>query len=1116
MDPRGRGRGRNRGRGRGRRAEPLRDQGGDTVSEVNQNRGPEGGGGDQMATAINRIIEVLERLTDRQGPGPVHQQPGGKLDTEDRALERFLKFGPPKFQGGPEPEIAEGWWERISDIFATLDYTETRKVTFASFQFEGAARSWWNLIKDKWDRDRTPSTWANFTREFNAKFLPPLVQEKREDDFIKCKQGAMSVAEYETHFTKLARYAPDLIATEQRRIRRFVQGLNVEIQEGLATAQINTYSDAVEKAQRFETARAQSRSFFARKRNAPSGSRDPISTSAPPPKMGRGTGVVNIPSASRGALARGAGARGPGARGSGVRGGQSGRGPPRSAPQGVQVSTPQITCGYCGKANHTANECWRKESKCLRCGSAEHQIANCPKISENGGSQGGATSSRQTASGGSRPKVPARVYALDSQPVPDPSEVVEGTLPIFHRLAKVLIDPGATHSFVNPAFMCGIDVKPVRLPYDLEVRTPTGNKSMLTSLVYKECEFWVGERKMLVDLVSLDLKGYDVIIGMDFLSYHHAKLDCRAKVVEFCIPGEATLKLDVRGRLASSALISGIRARKMLHKGVQGFLAFLINAPSDQVKLEDVPIVRDFPDVFPEELTSLPPEREIEFKIDLVPGVAPISKTSYRMAPAELKELKIQLQDLLERGFIKESDSPWGAPVLFVKKKDGSLRLCIDYRGLNEVTIKNKYPLPLIDGLFDQLQGSVVYSKLDLRQGYYQLRIKKEDIPKTAFNSRYGHFEFVVMPFGLTNAPTAFMDLMQRIFKKYLDQFVVVFIDDILVYSKTREDHAKHLEIVLQVLREHKLYAKFSKCEFWLEEISFLGHRISKNGIAVDPTKVEAVTLWKQPENPTEIRSFLGLAGYYRRFIKDFSKIAGPMTELTKKNHKFIWSPKCEASFQELKRRLTTAPVLALPEGVDGYVVYSDASKEGLGCVLMQKGKVVAYASRKLKPHEMNYPTHDLELAAVIFALKKWRHYLYGVTFEVFTDHKSLKYLFSQKELNLRQRRWVEFLEDYDCSINYHPGKANVVADALSRRAQVAGLMVREWDMLEEASGWNPRLEKLKILFGNLSLKSPLLERIKEAQGKDPVVQGYLERVGKVETLDFKLGPEGILRFRDR
>ncbi|XP_071924809.1 uncharacterized protein [Coffea arabica] len=272
--------------------------------------------------------------------------------------------------------------------------------------------------------------------------------------------------------------------------------------------------------------------------------------------------------------------------------------------------------------------------------------------------EGSTPNARPNTSGESRPTVPARVYAIDDQPVPDSSEVVEGTLPIFHRLAKVLIDPGATHSFVNPSFMSGIDVRRVRLPFDLEVRTPMGNKKIIASLAYKNCEFWIGERKMLVDLISLDIKRYDVIIGMDFLGQYHAKLDCRAKVVEFYIPGEATLRLDVKGRLASSAMISGIRARKMLSKGAQGFLAFLINAPSDQVKLEDVPVVREFPDVFPEELKTLPPEREVEFKIDLVLGTAPISKTPYRMAPAELKELKIQLQDLLEKGFVKESDSP--------------------------------------------------------------------------------------------------------------------------------------------------------------------------------------------------------------------------------------------------------------------------------------------------------------------------------------------------------------------------------------------------------------------------------------------------------------------------
>ncbi|XP_027124343.1 uncharacterized protein LOC113769317 [Coffea eugenioides] len=463
----------------------------------------------------------------------------------------------------------------------------------------------------------------------------------------------MSVAEYEIQFTKLSRFAPELIATEQRRVRRFVQGLNVELQESLAAVRIDTFADAVERAQRVEVARAQVKSFQAKKRFNPSSSREPTYGNTPPAKVGRGTGGVTSPGAPRGALARGTGARNAGGRNNGTRGGPIGRAQPRNTSQGGRAIIPQTTCAYCKKLGHNMDSCWKRQGKCLKCGSSEHQISGCPKMQE-----GTTSNARPNTSGGSRPTVPARVYAIGDQPVPDSSEVVEGTLPIFHRLAKVLIDPGATHSFVNPSFMSGIDVQPVKLPFDLEVRTPMGNKNVITSLAYKNCEFWIGERKMLVDLISLDIQGYDVIIGMDFLGHHHAKLDCRAKVVEFCIPGEATLRLDVKGRLASSAMISGIRARKMLSKGAQGFLAFLINAPSDQLKLEDVPVVREFPDVFPEELRTLPPEREVEFKIDLMPGTAPISKTPYRMAPAELKELKIQLQDLLEKGFVKESDSP--------------------------------------------------------------------------------------------------------------------------------------------------------------------------------------------------------------------------------------------------------------------------------------------------------------------------------------------------------------------------------------------------------------------------------------------------------------------------
>ncbi|GJV78129.1 putative reverse transcriptase domain-containing protein [Tanacetum coccineum] len=299
------------------------------------------------------------------------------------------------------------------------------------------------------------------------------------------------------------------------------------------------------------------------------------------------------------------------------------------------------------------------------------------------------------------------------------------------------------------------------------------------------------------------------------------------------------------------------------------------------------------------------------------------------------------------------------------------------------------------------------------------------------------------MPFGLTNAPAIFMDLMNRVCKPYLDKFIIVFIDDILIYSKSEEEHEVHLKTILDLLKKEKLYAKFSKCEFWLQEVQFLGHVVNRDGIHVDPSKVESVKNWKTPESSTEIRSFLGLAGYYRRFIENFSKIAKPLTLLTQKNKTYVWGDEQDEAFRILKEKLCNAPVLALPDGPDDFVVYCDASKQGFGCVLMQRGKVIAYASRQLKKHEKNYTTHDLELGAVVFALKIWRHYLYGTKSVIYTDHQSLQYIFDQKDLNMRQRRWIELLSDYECEIKYHPGKANVVADALSRKERLKPRRVR-------------------------------------------------------------------------
>jgi hypothetical protein len=475
------------------------------------------------------------------------------------------------------------------------------------------------------------------------------------------------------------------------------------------------------------------------------------------------------------------------------------------------------------------------------------------------------------------------------------------------------------------------------------------------------------------NMIVLKGQDIDVILGMNWLAQH-----------------KATLNTDQR-------------TIRLSHNQEEILLSIPIPAkPTDRIyeaiipEIKDIPVVSEFPYVFPEDLPGLPPKRDVQFVIELKPGTAPISRRSYRMPPNELTEHKIQLQDLLEKVFIWPSSSPWGCLAIFVKKKDQTLRMCVDYRPLNEVTIKNKYPLPRIDILFDQLTGARVFSKIDLRSGYHQIRIRPEDIPKTAFTTRYGLFEYLVMSFGLTNAPAHFTYLMNSVFMPELDKFVVVFIDDILIYSKNEEEHAQHLRIVLTCLREHQLYAKFSKCVFWLEEVQFLGHVLSAKGIAVDPSKVQDILEWKPPTTVHQVRSFLGLARYYRRFIPDFSKLVKPITSLLKNDTKFNWSLKCNEAFEKLKILLTTAPVLAQPNINKPFDVYCDASGSGLGCVLMQAGRVIAYASRQLRRHEEHYPTHDLELAAVVHALKIWRHYLLGNICHIYTDHKSLKYIFTQ------------------------------------------------------------------------------------------------------------------------
>ncbi|GKB98892.1 putative reverse transcriptase domain-containing protein [Tanacetum coccineum] len=536
-------------------------------------------------------------------------------------------------------------------------------------------------------------------------------------------------------------------------------------------------------------------------------------------------------------------------------------------------------------------------------------------------------------------------------------DVVTSTILVNSIPARVLYDSGAIVSFVSFEFSKNLSTPPSKLPFPLEVKI-AGNEIVVVSKVYRDVEIEIEDSVFRIDLIPIILGALDIVIGMDWLDRYNANILCSQKLVRVVNLLGREIIIYGDKRKGKFKLCSMMKARKYLSRGCQAYMAHVI----------DTNFVLD---VFLEDLSGISPERQVEFRIDLIPGATPIAKTPYRLAPSEMKELMSQLQELLDKGFIRPSSSPWGAPILFVKKKDGSMRMCIDYRELNKVTVKNVYPLPRIDDLFDQLQGARWFSKIDLRSGYHQLKVQEEDIPKTAFRTRYGHYEFVVMPFGLTNAPAIFMDLMNRVCRPMLDKSVIVFIDDILVYSKSKKEHEAHLREVLETLRKERLYAKFSKCEFWLQEIQFLGHVINSEGIKVDPVKIEAVMNWQTPKDVGEIQSFLGLAGYYRRFIQDFSKIASSLTKLTKKNTPFVWGEEQEEAFVTLRRKLCKTPILVLPDGTEDMVGYCDASYFGLDCVLMQRGKVIAYASRQLKKHE-RISAHALELplARWFFAMK--------------------------------------------------------------------------------------------------------------------------------------------------
>ncbi|XP_055814099.1 uncharacterized protein LOC129883465 [Solanum dulcamara] len=654
-------------------------------------------------------------------------------------------------------------------ITASLGTSMFPQLTTGPFQ--GDAKMWWRSHVECRPAEAPPMTWATFSNCFMEKYIPRTLRDRRRDEFLNIEQGRMSVA------------APE------ERIRRFVKGLRSDLR--IPALQVAASAKSFQEVVDFVIEVSDG---------------GPLKTSQPFSNFG---GYLQSSSSSQ------------------------------------RPTLDLKTCYGCGEPGHIRKYCPRQSQ-------AWHdQGYRVPAVRGGGdgygrgrhsrGRGGQGRSGRQSGRGGgqvgttgvqpdkghSQTGDRAHCYAFPGRSEVEASDaVITGTLLVCDSLAFVLFDPGSTFSYVSPAFADGLDLYCDLLDMPIRVSTPVG-ESVLVEKVYRSCLVtFVGSRTY-VDLIILEMVDFDVILGMTWLSPNFAILDCNAKTVTLAKPGMDQLVWEGDYISTLVQIISFLRAKRLVNKGCLAFLAHLRDDNSEVPTIESISIVREFMDVFPADLPGMPPDRDIDFCIDLEPDTRPIFIPPYRMAPAELRELKAQLQELLGKGFIRPSASPWGAPVLFVKKKDGSLRMCIDYRQLNKVTIKNRYPLPRIDDLFDQLEGACVFSKIDLRSGYHQLKIRATDVPKMAFRTRYGHYEFLVMSFGLTNAPATFMSLMNGIFKPYLDLFVIVFIDDILIYSKSQKEHEEHLRTVLELLREKKLYAKFSKCEFE-EPVAILDREVRK------------------------------------------------------------------------------------------------------------------------------------------------------------------------------------------------------------------------------------------------------------------------------------------------
>ncbi|KAG7527866.1 Retrotransposon gag domain, partial [Arabidopsis suecica] len=969
-----------------------------------------------------------------------------------------VKLRIPPFHGKNDPDAYLEWEKKIELLFNCKHYTEINRVRVAATEFYDYALSWWDQIVTSRRRngEYPVETWTEMKTIMRKRFVPSHYHRELHQRLRRLTQGHRSVEEYYQDMEKLMLRA-DISEDREATMSRFLGGLNRDIQDRLETQHYVELEEMLHKAILFEQQlkrKSNSRTSYGAgaATSKPSYTKEVHKEEAPSSHK-----EIKPSTTFRNDLKT-------------VTSGQDNKGK-------AVVRTRDVRCFKCQGRGHYANECSNRKIMVL-------------------------LDSGEFESEDEQPESPTSVEEHEEFPIKGEllvarrslslqtkSEEQEQRENLFHtrchvqgKVCSLIIDGGSCTNVASESMVkkLGLKVEKHPRPYNLQWLNDSG-EMRVKKQVLVPLSIGKYEDEILCDILPMEAS--HILLGRPWQSDRRIMHDGFTNRYSFDFKGRKTVlvpmtpnevyqdqvRLEQKGEKVKKNLNFYAKAGEVKQAlySKRPMLLFVfkqaLTSLSDLAPVlpsEMKSLLQDYQDVFPEDNPKgLPPIRGIEHQIDFVPGASLPNRPAYRTNPVETKELQKQIDELMEKGHIRESMSPCAVPVLLVPKKDGSWRMCVDCRAINNITVKYRHPIPRLDDMLDELHGSCIFSKIDLKSGYHQIRMKEGDEWKTAFKTKHGLYEWLVMPFGLTNAPSTFMRLMNQVLRAYIGVFVVVYFDDILVYSKSLDEHLEHLKLILNVLREEKLFANFKKCTFCSDNLVFLGFVVSADGIKVDEEKIKAIRDWPIPKTVGEVRSFHGLAGFYRRFVKDFSTLAAPLTEVIKKDVGFKWEQAQDDAFHALKEKLTNAPVLVLPDFLKTFEIECDASGVGIGAVLMQDKRPIAYFSEKLGGATLNYPTYDKELYALVRALQTWQHYLWPKEFVIHTDHESLKHLKGQQKLNKRHARWVEFIETFPYVIKYKKGKDNVVADALSRRYTLLSTLEAKllgFDQLKELYATDP------------------------------------------------------------